>query len=152
MALKLLEEWHDRGYTMDVVMYRKYGGSTYVDPHEDEKVAFKDLPDRFPSLLSRDFRNEVGQYEDFDNLYAMYLLYNLGKYRVLVNEQDAAARNRAGQGSDRLSPGGKARRRGREGGQQQLSSTAGVPPQGYANRAIRHRPRRTVARRSGHRR
>jgi hypothetical protein len=87
MALKLLEEWHDRGYTMDVVMYRKYGGSTYVDPHEDEKVAFKDLPDRFPSVLSRDFRKEAGQYEDFDNLYAMYLLYNLGKYRVLVNEQ-----------------------------------------------------------------
>jgi len=58
-----------------------------VDPHEDEKVAFKDLPDRFPSVLSRDFRNEAGQYEDFDNLYAMYLLHNLGKYRVLVNEQ-----------------------------------------------------------------
>jgi len=87
MALKLLEQWHARGYAMDVVMYRKYGGSTYVDPHEDEKVAFKDLPDRFPSVLSRDFRNEAGQYEDFDNLYAMYLLHNLGKYRVLVNEQ-----------------------------------------------------------------
>jgi hypothetical protein len=87
MALKLLEAWHGRGYAMDVVMYQKYGGSTYVDPHEEEKVTFKDLPDRFPSVLSRDFRKEVGQYEDFDNLYAMYLLYNLGKYRVLVNEQ-----------------------------------------------------------------
>jgi len=87
MALKLLEAWHARGYTMDVVLYRKYGGSNYVDPHEDEKVAFKDLPDRFPSVLSRDFRKEAGQYEDFDNLYAMYLLYNLGKYRVLVNGQ-----------------------------------------------------------------
>jgi len=87
MALKLLEQWHARGYTMDVVLYRKYGGSTYVDPREDEKVAFKDLPDRFPSVLSRDFRKEAGQYEDFDNLYAMYLLHNLGKYRVLVNEQ-----------------------------------------------------------------
>ena len=87
MALKLLEQWHARGYAMDLVMYRKYGGSTYVDPHEDEQVAFKDLPDRFPSVLSRDFRKEAGQYEDFDNLYAMYLLHNLGKYRVLVNEQ-----------------------------------------------------------------
>jgi len=87
MALKLLEAWHARGYTMDVVLYRKYGGSNYVDPHEDDKVAFKDLPDRFPSVLSRDFRKEAGQYEDFDNLYAMYLLYNLGKYRVLVNGQ-----------------------------------------------------------------
>ena len=26
-------------------------------------------------------------YEDFDNLFAMYLLYNLGKYSVHVNEQ-----------------------------------------------------------------
>ena len=87
MAMKLIEAWNARGYGMDVVLYRKYGGSTYVDPHEDEKVAFKDLPDRFPSVLSRDFRNEAGQYEDFDNLYAMYLLYNLGRYRVLVNGQ-----------------------------------------------------------------
>jgi hypothetical protein len=87
MAMKLIEAWRARGYGMDVVLYRKYGGSTYVDPHEDEKVAFKDLPDRFPSVLSRDFRNEAGQYEEFDNLYAMYLLYNLGRYRVLVNGQ-----------------------------------------------------------------
>ncbi len=48
-------------------------------------MAFKDLPNRFPSVLSRDFRKEQGQYQDFDNLYAMYLLYNMGKYSVRVN-------------------------------------------------------------------
>ena len=85
MALKLMNQWHARGYGMDVVLYRKYAGSTYVDPHEEEKVAFKDLPDRFPSVLSRDFRREQGEYEDFDNLYAMYLLYNLGRYKVELN-------------------------------------------------------------------
>jgi len=85
MAMKLLDAWHARGYGMNVVLYRKYEGSTYVDPHEDEKVAFKDLPNRFPSVLSRDFRKEQGHYEDFDNLYAMYVLYNLGKYAVRVN-------------------------------------------------------------------
>jgi hypothetical protein len=37
-------------------------------------------------VLSRDFRREQGRYEDFDNLYAMYLLYNLAKYSVTVNE------------------------------------------------------------------
>ena len=68
-------------------LYKKYEGSTYVDPHEEEKVAFKDLPNRFPSVLSRDFRKEQGQYEDFDNLFAMYLLYNLGKYSVRVNDE-----------------------------------------------------------------
>ena len=87
MAMKLLKEWNARGYGMDVVLYKKYGGSTYVDPHEEEQVAFKDLPNRFPSVLSRDFRREQGQYEDFDNLFAMYVLYNLGKYTLRVNDE-----------------------------------------------------------------
>ncbi len=86
MALKLMREWNDRGYRLDVVLYRKYEGSAYVDPHEEEKVAFKDLPNRFPSVLSLDFRKDQGHYEDFDNLFAMYLLYNLGKYGVRVND------------------------------------------------------------------
>ena len=84
MAMKLIKEWNARGYGLDVVLYQKYGGSTYVDPHEQEKVAFKDLPNRFPSVLSRDFRKEQG-YQDFDNLFAMYLLYNMGRYSVRVN-------------------------------------------------------------------
>jgi len=86
MATKLLKEWNARGYGMDVVLYKKYEGSTYVDPHEKEKVAFKDLPDRFPSVLSFDFRKEQGHYEDFDNLLAMYVLYNLGRHSVRVND------------------------------------------------------------------
>ena len=87
MAMKLLKEWNARGYGLDVVLYRKYEGSTYVDPHDEEKVAFKDLPNRFPSVLSRDFRKEQGQYQDLDNLFAMYVLYNLGKYSVRVNDE-----------------------------------------------------------------
>jgi hypothetical protein len=86
MAMKLLEAWNARGYRLDVVLYRKYGGSTWVDPHDEEKVAFKDLPDRFPSVLSRDFRKEQGRYEDADNLFAMYVLHNLGRYGIRVNE------------------------------------------------------------------
>jgi len=85
MAMKLVKEWNARGYGLDVVLYSKYWGSTYIDPREEEKVAFKDLPNRFPSVLSRDFRRD--QYQDFDNLFAMYLLYNMGKYSVRVNEQ-----------------------------------------------------------------
>ena len=38
-------------------------------------------------MLSRHFRRDAGEYEDFDNLYAMHLLYSLGRYRVQVNEQ-----------------------------------------------------------------
>ena len=87
MAMKLLARWNERGYRLDVVWYKKYEGSTYVDPHEEEKVAFKDLPNRFPSVLSSDFRKEQDRYEDIDNLFAMYLLYNLSKYRVRVNDE-----------------------------------------------------------------
>ena len=87
MAMKLLKEWNARGYGLDVVLYKKYEGSTYVDPHEEEKVAFKDLPNRFPSVLSFDFRKEQGHYEDFDNLFAMYVLYNMGRYSVRVNDE-----------------------------------------------------------------
>jgi hypothetical protein len=87
MALKLLREWSARGYALDVVLYRKYPHSSYVDPHEEDKVMFKDLPDRFPSVLSRDFRRDQGEYQDPDNLFAMYLLYNLGRYRVSVDDQ-----------------------------------------------------------------
>ena len=85
--MKLVKAWDKRGYGMDVVLYKKYGGSTYVDPHEEEGVAFKDLPNRFPSVLSRDFRREEDAYEDFDNLFAMYLLDNMRKYSVRVNGQ-----------------------------------------------------------------
>jgi len=87
MAIKLIREWNKRGYGMDVVLYKKYGQSNYVDPHDEEKVAFTDLPNRFPSVLSRDFRREEGEYKDYDNLFAMYLLYNMAKYSVQVNEQ-----------------------------------------------------------------
>jgi hypothetical protein len=87
MAMKLVEAWNARGYGLDVVLYKKYAGSTYVDPHDAEQVAFKDLPNRFPSVLSRDFRKEQGHYEDVDNLFAMYLLYNMSRYSVRVNDE-----------------------------------------------------------------
>jgi len=90
MAIKLLEAWNARGYRMDVVFYRKYSGSTWSDAHEGERVSFKDLPNRFPSVLSRDFRKDQGEYKDVDNLFAMYLLYNLAKYGVRVAEQSQA--------------------------------------------------------------
>ena len=74
-----------RGYRMDAVLYRKYEGSPYLDPHEEKTVAFKDLPNRFPSVRSLDFRNDEGEYQDYDNLYAMYLLYNVGRYGIRID-------------------------------------------------------------------
>jgi len=86
MAMRLMQEWNARHYRMDVVFYRKYPGSSYVDPHDDEPIAFKDLPNRFPSVLSLDFRKDETQYEDADNLFVMYLLYNMARYNVVVDE------------------------------------------------------------------
>jgi hypothetical protein len=85
MAMKLVKQWDARGYRMHVVLYRKYEASPYVDPHDSATVAFKDLPNRFPSVLSRDFRRDERDYQDYDNLFAVYLLYNLGAYSVRVN-------------------------------------------------------------------
>ena len=88
MAMKLMKAWNARGYRMDVVLYEKYKHSPYVDPREDEAVAFKDLPDRFPSVRSRDFRRD--EYKDYDNLYAMYLLDSMRRHTVAL---DAATGN-----------------------------------------------------------
>ena len=85
IAMKLMRAWDKRGYRMDVVLYRKFAGSEFVDPHEDEKIAFRYLPNRFPSVLSRDFRREHDRYRDYDNLYAMYLLYNMSRYFIGVD-------------------------------------------------------------------
>ena len=83
MAMKLMKAWNARGYRMDVVLYGKYKRSPYVDPHEEEAVAFKDLPDRFPSVRSRDFRRD--EYKDYDKLYAMYLLDNMRRHTVALD-------------------------------------------------------------------
>ena len=82
LAMQLLRAFAARGYRMDVVVYRKHPSSPYVDPHADEPVAFKDLPDRFPSVISLDFRNDANAYEDYDNLYALALLRNLTRHEV----------------------------------------------------------------------
>ena len=85
MALQLLHELAARGYRMEAVLYRKYPGSPYVDLLEEKPVAFRDLPNRFPSAISLDFRNDDGHYEDYDNLFAMYLLYNLARWAVEID-------------------------------------------------------------------
>jgi len=86
MALKLVEQWNARGYTMDVVLYKKWPHSRWVDPHDEPKLAFAALPDRFPSVLSLDYRADAGHYEDEDNLYAMFLLRYLGRWGLTIDE------------------------------------------------------------------
>ncbi len=134
MAMKLLDAWNARGYGLDVVLYRKYEGSTYVDPHDDEKVAFKDLPNRFPSVLSRDFRKEQGRYEDYDNLFAMYALYNMGKYRVRLNGDTKRLEIAGKQEPHALRRGDPARCAECQIGQRELSSTLAVPAAGDRDR------------------
>jgi len=85
MAMKLMRQWQARGYGMDVVLYLKWPHSPYADPHDDPPRAFAALPDRFPSVLSLDFRADAGQYEDEDNLYAMYLLRFLTQHALSID-------------------------------------------------------------------
>jgi len=92
LAMQLLRAFDARGYSMDAIVYRKYAASPYVDPHAGEPVAFKDLPDRFPSAISLDFVNDAGGYQDYDNLYAIALLRNLARYEVVVDGATQALR------------------------------------------------------------
>jgi hypothetical protein len=92
MAVNLMRELAARGYAMDAVLYAKYPASPYVDPHEKEVIAFADLPNRIPSVISLDFRNDAGAYEDYDNLFASYLLHNLGRYAIVVDPRETALR------------------------------------------------------------
>lgn len=91
MAEQLLRAFKSRGYTMDAVVYLKYPDSRYVDPLEDEPIAFANLPNRFPSVISLDFVNDDAAYEDPDNVRAMALLRSLVRYRVVVDETHALA-------------------------------------------------------------
>lgn len=85
MAMQLIETFAKRNCTFDVVLYKKWEGSTYIDPLEGSGVMYKDLPNRFPSVLSLDYMENQGSYEDYHNLFAMYLLYYLGRYSIVLN-------------------------------------------------------------------
>lgn len=92
MALKLVEQWIARGYSLDAVLYRKWPHSPYADAHDDPPQAFAALPDRFPSVLSLDFRADDDHYEDEDNLYAMYLLRYLSRFALQIDAAEQALR------------------------------------------------------------
>jgi hypothetical protein len=84
-ALNIMKSCARRGYRFDVVLYKKWDGSTYINPQDEDNLMYKDLPNRFPSVLSLDYREDRRRYEDYDNLYAMYLLYNLGRYSIVLD-------------------------------------------------------------------
>ena len=87
MAIRIMREALQEGCTFETVLYKKFEHSTYVNPHETEMGQFKDMMNRFPSVLSLDYNSDQGSYEDYDNLYAMNLFYNLGRMSIIVDDQ-----------------------------------------------------------------
>lgn len=83
-AMEIIEAASRRGWGMDVVLYKKFA-SDYVIPGDESQTPFAELPDRFPSMLSLDYRSGQGSYEDFDNLRAMHLLFDLGRYSLRID-------------------------------------------------------------------
>lgn len=83
-ALEIIEAASRRGWTMDAVLYKKFH-SDYVAPGDETGTPYGELPDRFPSVLSLDYRSGQGSYEDFDNLRAMHLLFDLGRYSLKID-------------------------------------------------------------------
>jgi len=99
-ALEIMKSCAERGYTFDVVLYKKWDGSTYINPQDEGNHMYKDLPNRFPSVLSLDYLEDQGHYEDYDNLYAMYLLYNLGRYSIVLDDAARLLKVEAGKEPD----------------------------------------------------
>jgi hypothetical protein len=103
-AQDILRICAERGYGLDVVFYKKWDGSTYINLQDDDNRMYKDLPNRFPSALSLDYMEDQGHYEDYDNLYAMYLLYNLCKYSVGLDGATRRLKVEAGKVPDNYEP------------------------------------------------
>jgi hypothetical protein len=83
-AMEIIEAAARRGWPMDAVLYKKFD-SDYVASGDETKTPFAELPDRFPSMLSLDYNSGQGSYEDFDNLRAMHLLFDLGRYSLKID-------------------------------------------------------------------
>jgi|GEM_PF-519895 hypothetical protein len=82
-TMNILKVAQERNWDVSAVLYKRFEGSTYLD-HESE-TEFKDLPNRFPSFKSLDYFQGSKNFEDWDNLYAMNLLYELGKFSFVIS-------------------------------------------------------------------
>ena len=87
MAMKLLEEWNARGYGLDVVCTRSTRARpTWIHTKRRRWRSRTCRTGFLPSCRATSGRSRVIT-RTFDNLFAMYLLYNLGKYSVRVNDE-----------------------------------------------------------------
>ncbi|MBW7874947.1 MAG: hypothetical protein H3C47_03035 [Candidatus Cloacimonetes bacterium] len=77
-TMQILKVLHKFGAHFDVILYKRSEDSTYQN--DDPPMAFKELANRFPSVKSLDFFNGSTAYEDYDNLLAMNLFFQMGKY------------------------------------------------------------------------
>lgn len=96
IAVKLCAIAARKGYGMQAVLYKKYA-SDYVDPHHPDEGAYKDLPNRFPSVFSLDYIEGSENYEDYDNLYAMHFFYRIGRCILSIDPVTKALRVEAEQ-------------------------------------------------------
>jgi hypothetical protein len=94
MAMKLMKEWKRAATRWTSSSTGNTRARPYVDPHDEEKSRVQGPSQPLSLGLSRDFRRDQGEYKDYDNLFAMYLLYNLGKYKRARERGDEAPRNR----------------------------------------------------------
>lgn len=84
-TLQILEVLAERGVKMDAILYKRNEESTFMN--DDPALPFHQLPNRFPSVKSLDFFNGSTQFEDWDNLYAMNLFYQLGTAAFSLPDQ-----------------------------------------------------------------
>lgn len=83
-AMNIMAVLAKSGVKFSVVLYKKFLGSEFFD--QELEMKFKDLPNRFPSFKSLDFFNGSNQYESYENLKAMHLLYHMGRHSLIIDE------------------------------------------------------------------
>ncbi|MGN5478771.1 hypothetical protein ACTMU2_22365 [Cupriavidus basilensis] len=134
MAMKLISEWGKRGYAMDVVLYKNTAARPMWTRSKKKRWPSRTCPIGFPRCCPWIFAANRGAYKDFDNLFAMYLLYNLGRYSVRVNERTLLLAVEKEKEPMASRQGVRACRRERQAGQQELPPRHPVPAARYEDR------------------
>jgi len=77
-SMQILSVLHRMGMRFDVILYKRCEESDFMN--DDPVMKFRELPNRFPSVKSLDFFNGSTAFEDYDNLLAMNLFFQMGRY------------------------------------------------------------------------
>ena len=139
MAMKLLARWNERGYRLDVVWYKKYEGSTYVDPHEDGQGGVQGPAEPVSLGPVQRLQERAGSLRGHRQSLRDVPPLQSKQVPRARERRDEAARDRQEQGAYALSGGCRSRHPECPVRQRKFPSACTVPAAGNGDRAVRER-------------